>query len=269
MKRILLLAVLLPTTLPQSLHAETTACTAITSLPTTISSAGVYCLKQHLTTSMSSNAAIVIDASNVVLDLNGFRLDGSSAGSATQATGIWIHDGRANAAIRNGTVRGFMRGIYILGGSNHLVEDLLVAGNTCTGVWVNGNRTTIRDSRIMNTGGATVSGGGLTCTAVGINLSSSSHRISGTDIVDVVGGSSSRGIDVQGDAALIDGNRIDRAVYGIGVWSGSGSLLDGNRIQNATYGVLFQPAASGAYRGTMTFDVTNPYGGGTDAGDND
>ena len=266
MKRLLLLAVLLPTTLPQSLHAETTACTAITSLPTTISSAGVYCLKQHLTTSISSGPAIRIDANNVVLDLNGFRVDGISAGTATQATGISISSGRFNNVIRNGTVRGFMKGIDVQDGWNHLFEDLLVSGNRCVGIWINADRSIIRDSWVLNTGGATVSGGGLTCTAVAINLSGASDRVSGTDIVDVEG-SDSRGIDVQGDTALIDGNRVDRAVHGITVW-GVDALVDENRIQNATYGVLF-PTGSGKYRGTMTFDVTNPYGGGTDAGNND
>ena len=265
MKRTLVLAAILAATLPPSLHAETIACTEITSLPKTITSAGIYCLKQHLTTSITSGAAIGIDANNVVLDLNGFRLDGTSAGTATQATGIWISSGRYNTVVSNGTVRGFMNGIYVWDGWNHLLEDLLVSANRCSGVWIIADRSILRDSRILNTGGATVSGGGNTCTAVAVNISGDSDRVSGNDIVDVEG-TESRGIDVQGDTATIDGNRVDDAERGISVW-GANALLDENRIQNTTYGVMFW-SGSGKYRGTLTFDVTNPYAGGTDAGDN-
>src|SRR5262245_63933691 len=107
---VLLLALLAVTTNPVRARAETVNCTAVTALPAVIDSSGVYCLTGSLITSMTSGTAIDIQASNVVLDLNGFRLDGTSAGQATSAIGI--HSGTAeNITVRNGIVRGFSVGI--------------------------------------------------------------------------------------------------------------------------------------------------------------
>ena len=58
--------------------AETVNCTAITSVPFTISSPGIYCLTQNLNQTDAETSAIQIDASNVVLDLNGWTLRGAS-----------------------------------------------------------------------------------------------------------------------------------------------------------------------------------------------
>lgn len=71
-----------------ALRAETVGCTPVTSLPATIADPVIYCLTGNLATSMTlGNAAIEIAASNVVLDLNGWILDGAAAGPDTQALG--------------------------------------------------------------------------------------------------------------------------------------------------------------------------------------
>src|SRR5262245_12000504 len=49
-------------------QAETTHCTPITSLPTTITSPGVYCLTSDVSLSLLAGAAIDVAASNVVVD---------------------------------------------------------------------------------------------------------------------------------------------------------------------------------------------------------
>ena len=69
-------------------QAETTECTVITSLPYTISTQGIYCLKGNLATSMTSGNAIEINTNNVVIDLNGYKLGGLGAGPGTTARGI-------------------------------------------------------------------------------------------------------------------------------------------------------------------------------------
>ena len=55
-------------------QAETVNCTAIATLPCTISTQGVYCLGGHVGTSITSGNAIEIATNNVVLDLNGFKI---------------------------------------------------------------------------------------------------------------------------------------------------------------------------------------------------
>ena len=87
-------------------RAETVNCTPITTLPAVITVQGVYCFKGNLATAMASGNAIDIQTNNVVLDLNGFKLGGLSAGLGTNTFGIYALD-RQNITIRNGTIRGF------------------------------------------------------------------------------------------------------------------------------------------------------------------
>src|SRR5262245_59838495 len=81
-----------------SAAAETTDCTVISSVPAFLPNPGVYCLKANINTSMSSGAAIQFGANFIVLDLNGFKLDGLGAGLATLATGIDTN-GFSNATV--------------------------------------------------------------------------------------------------------------------------------------------------------------------------
>ena len=53
-----------------AVFAETVNCTAITSVPVTITTEGIYCLKSHLTSAVPNVAAITVDADDVVPDDN-------------------------------------------------------------------------------------------------------------------------------------------------------------------------------------------------------
>ena len=76
--------------------------TQITTVPYHITAAGFYYLGGNL------NGRIYIESNNVTLDLMGFTMSGSGAGSGT---GITISGVRHNVEIRNGTVRNFVDGI--------------------------------------------------------------------------------------------------------------------------------------------------------------
>ncbi len=73
-------------------QAETMNCTPITALPAVITVQGIYCFTADLATAMTSGNAIDIQTSNVVLDLNGFKLGGLGAGLGTLANGIVASD---------------------------------------------------------------------------------------------------------------------------------------------------------------------------------
>src|SRR5262245_30193474 len=79
--------------------AETVNCTNITPVPATITLPGVYCLKQSLTTSIATGVAIEVQANNVVIDMNGFRLGGGAAGLGTETYGIHALN-RLNVTVR-------------------------------------------------------------------------------------------------------------------------------------------------------------------------
>jgi hypothetical protein len=115
--------------------AETTMCTAITSLPYTISAPGTYCLLGNLTTSTPGGPAITIAANSVTLDLNGHKLAGS-AGPSTIAQGI-VASGRRFVVVRNGIVRGFFSGVTIDDDSTaSVIEDMIAEGNYAVGLFV-------------------------------------------------------------------------------------------------------------------------------------
>ena len=70
----------------------------ITSLPAVLSTPGVWCLKQDLSTNMTSGIAIDVQSNNVTVDCNGFKLGGLGGGPTSTARGIQSED-RANTTV--------------------------------------------------------------------------------------------------------------------------------------------------------------------------
>ena len=126
----------------------------ITSLPATINTQGVWCLRADLSTAVISGAAITITTNNVTLDCNGFKLGGLGGGLGTTAQGVLAFD-RSNLTVRNCSVRGFLTGIYLLGGSGHVIENNRLDGNTNMGIRVNNaDAVDVRHNFVANTGGS-------------------------------------------------------------------------------------------------------------------
>jgi len=73
---------------------------------------------------------LVLQASNINIDLNGFAIVGSGSG-----TGITADSTIQGVTIHNGTVRGFSIGVS-LGGNGNLVENVRVEDNTDTGMFL-------------------------------------------------------------------------------------------------------------------------------------
>jgi hypothetical protein len=97
-----------------SVHAfaESSHCAVISSVPTTLSKAGLYCLAEDLAHS-ASGPAITIDADNVTVDLNGHTL------RAIRSPGVGEVKYRNN--LSNGcleSIGGFAAGQGDLGGNN-------------------------------------------------------------------------------------------------------------------------------------------------------
>lgn len=78
----------------------------VTSFPITIDEPGSYILTGHLTNTAPTNG-IVIDADNVLLDLNGFSLSGAGINTTSFRHGIAVLPGRTNARIVNGSITGW------------------------------------------------------------------------------------------------------------------------------------------------------------------
>ena len=152
--RILLLAVAAFATSPAARAAQSYDNCAgfIDSLPATLTTQGTWCLRKDLSTAITAGAAITIDANNITIDCNDFKLGGLAAGPASNAVGI-AANGRINATVRNCAVRGFNYGIRLYSGASHLVEDNRLDNNLFSGISVEGDGSVIRRNRVLDTGG--------------------------------------------------------------------------------------------------------------------
>ncbi len=217
-------------------QAHTDDCVEITSVPTSITSSGVYCFKRNIGTNISAGVAIDVQVNNVVIDLNGFVLGGLSAGPGTNATAI-RSSGRRNLTVRNGTIRGFFIGIDNLNAnsSGHLYEDLLLDSNRVAGIRLLGEDHEVANNRIVNTGNSTASN-----TATGIltvNLSNS--LITGNLVSGLVFANFATGIDLGfGSAVEVTGNHV----YDVNAFNFSNGIranglndgiISGNRVLNS------------------------------------
>ena len=110
--------------------------------PYVIRDHGSYKLSGNLTVTTTSDA-IDINADDVTLDLNGFSIVGSvtcsgspPVCSASAANGV-LAVSHQNVTVKSGIVRGFSRGVQIVGGgaSGGLIADLQASGNSDYGIY--------------------------------------------------------------------------------------------------------------------------------------
>jgi hypothetical protein len=181
----------------------------IASLPTVINTSGTWCVKQNLATAIASGNAVTVNANNVTIDCNDFKLDGVAAGTGTHTYGIYA-SGRLETTVRNCNILGFYVGINIVGsgGGGHTVEDNRIEGNTYIGLNVQGDASLVTRNQVFDTGGSTV-----TASVYGIYTGYS------VDVLDNT---------VSGVMA-----RATSSGYAIGIhsFSNAGGTLRGNRIR--------------------------------------
>lgn len=272
------------------LSATSPPCTEITYLPYIILDAGVYCLTGNLEIGLTEDfAAIDIQSDNVVLDLNGWMLDGLSAGPDTQMRGIHCWK-RKNITIRNGTVRGFGVGVDVseippyVESQGHVVEDIRAVNNTLYGIWVKGIGNIVRRNNVVSTAGGSHEFGGV----YGIYAEGDGIRIIDNDISQTaasVGTDRASAIYIlRANGVVVEGNRIDDVTsdgadsFGVvidGSFPTSTSVLVvGNRISNVSAngsasGVSYNESSTGKYKDNLTHNVGTAFTGGTPVGVND
>lgn len=232
--RLLTIALFAVAALPTQAAESYDNCTGfIDTLPATISTQGVWCLRANVSTGMASGNAITVTGNNITIDCNEFKIGGLAAGPETQAIGIQGVT-RQGITIRNCGIRGFRTGIDLAGGFGHLVEDNRLDGNTYMGAHVNGDYSLVRRNRIFDMGG-------------NATLATSYSLVVGGDAVDniitgAVGGSANFagiGIVVNRSGALVRGNRISGLQNsgtggGVGIWisNATGVRMEGNHVLN-------------------------------------
>lgn len=209
-------------------RAEVQDCTEITALPAVIAQQGVHCLKADLSTTAASGNAITVNANNVIIEMNGYKLGGLGGGPTTVARGIYALD-RQNVTIRNGAIRGFQYGIFLdasgAGKSGgHVVEDTRIEGARNGGVLIEGSNVIVRNNFVFNTGSV-----GQTSNAIGIQVfGGTDTAILGNVVTNVTSFVPSFAISTETVRAIIQDNKLSTpsGVYGIFANGSSDACVD-------------------------------------------
>jgi hypothetical protein len=212
-------------------------------------------------------AAITVGASGVTLDLDGRTLRGS-AGAATEAFGILARN-RRNVTVSNGTVEGFLAGVFLAGPSSRAVKQglavrgLRASGNTYSGVWLEGRGNEVSGCAVADTGGSTALG--PDAGAVGIASVGPVPRLVGNQVLNTSATGAGDAFAIAARDALlgvIADNRLQNlspaATTGILVTAATGVEVRTNSFDSFDYGVVFAPGATGTCAGNTTIAVSTP-----------
>jgi hypothetical protein len=228
--------------------AETTNCTAITAVPTTITSPGIYCLTGDVSLPGAGTAFTVDGPEGVVIDLNGYTVYGGGSGTA-----LLVRNAK-RVTMRNGSVIDVARAAQIQsGGAWTQLEDLkiIVTGYYPT-IESHGHGTVIQRNWIER--GKPV-----------IRTYGAATRISDNDIMFATDA-----IDIEGYGVTIEDNRVIRSAASAGSFgirtSGGHAILSRNTV--AGFSICFDMGQSTRYRENVTNVCTNTYTGGVSAGSN-
>lgn len=266
--------------LPLGASAETTLGTVIDSVPYTITKSGVYHFTKDLSFTRSSDRAIYIEATDVVIDLNAHELV-ATYGPGNSAIGI-ESSGYARVTIEDGTIRGFQNGL-VLTNDSALVQRLLVTNNLASGITVVGNNAQISGNRVCNTGGSTVN---TTVYAIGISLTGTYGNVCNNDVQNTYQsdntGHYANGIRLKDCLnVVINNNRVldvepstpTKAMsYGIETITSNNLVMLANTVLMTWTGFDLSGGAGGDYGDNISNNAVAPYNttgsGMTDIGGN-
>ncbi|WP_139832250.1 hypothetical protein [Mesorhizobium australicum] len=248
-------------------HAEVQDCIEIVSLPAVITQQGIHCMKKDLATSATTGNAITINANNVTIEMNGYKLGGLGGGVNTQATGISAYN-RQNITIRNGAIRGFLHNVKIegpqIGGSStgHLIENVRSESARYVGLWIMGSHSVVKNNTVILTGGGTLA------SAYGIVVQfGEGHSVMNNIVNDVSESNLAYGITASDTiGAVVEGNQVrDVAAstsYGI-FSSGERNVIQRNTIINFSAGTtgIDGQATNDACIGNAITNFTAPLNG--------
>ena len=205
-------------------------------IPYTVTNSGSYVVTENLAGSVGSNG-IIIAASDVTLDLNGFIV----RGVPSSLSGIAVTGNRLNVIIKNGAVRSWgVNGISAQTASNSVAQDIQSSNNGQDGI-VMGSGASVLGCNSINNGrdGITLQASSL---AAGINVRANGrYGITATEFCLLDGvisrENNSTGIKVGQVCNVIQSSL--RANRGAGIEIGVGGLVsDCSVLENASNGVV-------------------------------
>ena len=192
---------------------------------------------------------------NVTIDLNGHSIStyavGQSVNLANDYYGIGVYS-CSNLTVRNGTISGFVFGLFSNdpSTSGHRIDNVRFTNNTCVGVYINGSGSVIRNCRFLNTGGSTYSG---IADCHGVLIAGAGDMVIDCDVSQVTASGNNGGI-----------------ASGITFSSTADGVALNNRISLSSVGLRFESSTTVKYRDNLfgASVATQVSGSGIDAGGN-
>lgn len=257
-----------------TVRAETINCSPISVAPVVISTPGSYCLTRSLHINMSTGRAIDIQSANVTLDMNGYYLDNTLAGTGQSTYGIYSAVGD-NVTIRNGTLRGFYIGVHVADSFGvvygTLVQDMRVQDSYFLGIRSNAQMSELRRNIVHTTGGTTLAGAG---DIIGIEISDWGSIAHDNLIYNTFASGSDRAIGLyvyssSPSVREVHNNVIakvsnDISLVSIGIWTVGNNMIAKN---NLVIGADQTLVHAEKYMGNLS--EPGVYGSGTPVGHND
>ena len=265
--------------LPADAMADSSHCgTTISTLPTTLSSAGLYCVNQDFAYG-GVGPAITITADNVTVDLNGhtIRATRSPGDAEVSYEGVNVL-GHKYFSIIDGTISGFT--IAVLVGDSttasaeggtiadlHIIKCPNPMGVFCDGCVVKNN--TITDTHPYSSQN--------TDSVFAMQVEGIGNQVTGNHIFDTANGSAATfpgaAIWLDGSNSVASNNYIANATfspssvfYGIHT-TGTGMLVTDNQVQNIPF-CYWLEASPTKYRNNLSSGCGEAFGGGaTPSGD--
>ncbi len=240
---------------------------------------GIYVLTKNIINS-SATVCININSSNVVLDGNGFTIDGVG-GVGSEGVQVYNLTGLTNVTIRNLNVTDWYSGIYyrkagigtIRGNNasnNYYGIDLWDSSNNI----LSGNNATNNQIGIRLGGNNnTLSGNNATNNQIGISLDGNNNTLSGNNATN-----NQNGISLGGNNNMLSGNNASNNQNGISL-GGNNNMLSGNNANsNSQNGISLSGsnnnimsgnnANSNNYNGIYLFSSSNNTLNGNNANSN-
>ena len=271
---------------PQTIHINADGSITPTGAPIVTSDNITYNFADDII--YPASFGIVVERNSIVIDGNGYTLQGNQSGNGLTLTGV------SNVTIENVSVENFEWGISLeLSSYNNVTgnnvaanssygivlesssNDNIVSGNNVVGsgvgIWLeDSSNNSIGENKVNDFNGIwlsssssnSISGDNITESYYGIWLSSSSgNNVTGNNITNNVTTSyyydiwlsSSSGNNVTGNNIT---NNVMGNYYGDGVWiySSAGNSISGNNVTNNGDGIEFSSASSNSINGN---NITN------------
>jgi parallel beta-helix repeat protein len=194
-----------------------------------------YTLTSNIT---SSSDGIIVERDNIIIDGDQYTVQGPGTSIGINVTG------RSNVTVKNTTISGFVRGIYLdntnrttISGNSITNNDYGIAFSSSSNVCISGNNITATSEYgiwLGSSSNVSISGNNITANnSYGIYLASSSNNsISGNNITNNLGGVPSGGMVLiySSNNNSIFGNRITNSSMGVWLYGCSKNSISGNNI---------------------------------------